>query len=257
MLVYNRYHPFRPLLLALISSPVAPLYASRMSTSTRKAKSVLRKKIRSSLSSLTPAEVSSQSSNIFERLFQLPEYQAASSVGLFLSMPEGEIKTDEACRRVLSEGKNLFVPRVGLDFEQCDMELIRVPSTDVESHGNEEGDMFYSNWPKNKWNIPEAPINEKYTSAAPGDIDLLIVPGLGFDKSGGRLGQGKGYYDRFIHKMRSNQEAEKKEVQSKPLLVAVAMEPSLLEAEDAIPMMEHDFRMDMIISPNESITVKT
>jgi len=208
------------------------------------------------LSSLTPAEVSSQSSNIFERLFQLPEYQAASSVGLFLSMPEGEIKTNEACRRVLTEGKTLFVPRVGLDFEQCDMELIRVPSTDVESHANEEGDMFYSNWPKNKWNIPEAPINEKYTSAAPGDIDLLIVPGLGFDKSGGRLGQGKGYYDRFIHKMRSNKEADKNEVENKPLLVAVAMEPSLLEAEDAIPMMDHDFRMDMIISPNESITVK-
>jgi 5-formyltetrahydrofolate cyclo-ligase len=140
------------------------------------------------------------------------------------------------------DGKTLFVPRVGLDFEQCDMDLIRVPSRDVKSSGINDK-MFYSEWPKNKWGIPEAPFSPEYEIAKPGDIDLLIVPGLGFDANGGRLGQGKGYYDRFIHKMRDDGKG-------KPLLVAVGLEPSFVDDEEGIPMMDHDFRMDLVVLPN-------
>ena len=169
-------------------------------------------------------------------------------------MPKGEIQTDQACTRVLKDGKSLFVPRVGLDFEQCDMDLIRVPSSDyaeAEAEAEEGGDdtttMFYNNWPRNKWGIPEAPTSSEYKIAQPGDIDLLIVPGLGFDANGGRLGQGKGYYDRFIEGMRRDGDG-------KPLLVAVGLEASLVEGE-GIPMMEHDFRMDMVVLSNVSFVL--
>jgi len=75
----------------------------------------------------------------------------------------------------------------------------------------------------------------------------LIVPGLGFDANGGRLGQGKGYYDRFIEGMRRDGDG-------KPLLVAVGLEASLVEGE-GIPMMEHDFRMDMVVLSNVSFVL--
>lgn len=221
---------------------VTLLLSTIMSATSYSVKQKLRKQIRTSLSSLSPQDLAEQSAFVWEKLFQLPEYQTSKSVGLFLSMPKGEIRTDEACRKVLSDGKQLFVPRVGLDFEQCDMDLIRVPHSD----SNDGSKMFYEHWPRNKWGIPEAPISEDYATAQLGDIDLLVVPGLGFDSKGGRLGQGKGYYDRFISKMRKGGD-------SKPLLVAVGLEPSL--REEGIPMMDHDFRMDMVILPNKCLIV--
>ena len=215
-------------------------------TATHKAKQVLRKQIRSSLSKMTAQELTTQSSQVFDNLFELPEYETLRSVGLFLSMPKGEIHTDDACNRILQDGKSLFVPRCGLDFEQCDMDLIQVPLEDVEKAQNSK--TFYEDWPKNKWGIPEPPVDSKYHIAQPGDIDLLIVPGLGFDSKGGRLGQGKGYYDRFIQKMRDgveNVEGNPK----KPVLVAVGLNPSFVS--EGIPMAEHDFRMQKVCLPSQ------
>jgi 5-formyltetrahydrofolate cyclo-ligase len=84
-------------------------------------------------------------------------------------------------------------------------------------------------------------------AAKVGDIDLLVVPGLAFDEKGGRLGQGKGYYDRFIARMRNGSE--------KPKLVAVGLEPQFLQ-DATIPVTELDFIMDMIVLPNQTITVQ-
>lgn len=216
------------------------------SSTTYKTKSVLRKQMRSLLSNLSESDLAAQSGSVWKQLFSLTEYQSAKSVGLFLSMPHGEIKTDEVCTRVLDDGKTLFVPRVGLDFQKTDMDLIMIPPS-VTSR-TREGHIFYKDWPKNKWNIPEAPNEDEYKVAVKGDIDILIVPGLAFDNHGGRLGQGKGYYDRFIQKIRINEH-------SKPLLIAVALEPSFLP-EREIPMMDHDCRMEMILTPSEIFAVQ-
>ncbi len=239
MLTNPRNH--RRILLRIIN-----LSTVIMSATTYTVKQNLRKKIRASLKNLTPQELSQQSEQVWVRLFELPQYKSSKSVGLFLSMPKGEIHTDEACAKVLSDGKTLYVPRVGLDFEQCDMDLIKVPSKDFQDAGN---DKFYKDWPRNKWGIPEAPTSEMYTAATPGDIDLLIVPGLGFDANGGRIGQGKGYYDRFIHRMRNGCEED----DMKPHLVAVGLKPSFVE--EGIPMMDHDFRMDMVVLPNACFSI--
>ena len=66
--------------------------------------------------------LSSESDLVFGRLFSLPQYVASGSVGIFLSMPRGEIRTDRAISRIASssrgnagEGKKkvLYIPRVG------------------------------------------------------------------------------------------------------------------------------------------------
>lgn len=152
-------------------------------SSSFKAKQALRKQIRESLNVLSQVEILEQSTKVFEKVFSLPQYQCATSIGLFLSMPKGEIITNDACRRIMNDGKALYVPRVGLDFEQCDMEMVKVPQQLLQSDS-----LFYDTWPSNKWGIPEAPRTEEYVVASPGDIDLLLVPGLGFDRKGGRLG---------------------------------------------------------------------
>jgi len=189
--------------------------------------------------------LSSESDLVFGRLFLLPQYAASGSVGIFLSMPRGEIRTDRAISRMTAslpshgnnagsegKGKVLYVPRVGLDFEGRDMDMIQcdygaaattttggggggggggddggVDDGTAGTHGGETT-LFYDGWPHNRWGIPEPPVSDDAAdddaAAKPGDIDLLVVPGLAFDATSRRLGQGKGYYDRFIARMRGD-----------------------------------------------------
>jgi 5-formyltetrahydrofolate cyclo-ligase len=165
----------------------------------RQNKQMLRKIIRSRIKSAYPNNndntesrqlLSTQSNQVFSRLLDLPQYKHANSVGFFLSMPSGEIQTNHAIRHIVNDGKVLYVPRVGLDFEMCDMELIRCDPWSTTAVDDEGGAMFYDDWPRNKWGIPEPPVTSTNVAKS-GDIDLLIVPGLAFDTNGHRLGQGK------------------------------------------------------------------
>jgi len=216
----------------------------------------IRKNIRAKLLSLTAEEIRYQSEQVFMKFFDLPEYKNAKSIGLFLSMPKGEIVTSDACRRVLQDNKRLFVPRVGIHFEHDEMDLIRVEEENCTRP-------FYERWPRNRWGIPEPP-SLLDVAATEGDLDLIVVPGCGFDRFGGRLGQGKGYYDKFIHRLRPS-ELEL----SFPLLVGVALEPSFISDEginitlndenriiDSIPMLQHDIHMNMIITPSNVFRVR-
>ena len=235
-----------------------------MMATIRSRKQSLRKQIRSDIRNMEQTEIDRQSDQIWSHLFSLKEYQDARSVALFLSMPKGEIHTYDACTRVLvGDGKQLFVPRVGLDFESCDMEMYQVPSFQSaidetnEDSGQSPPPLFCQDWPRNKWGIPEPPIDkddDTFYKAQPGDIDVIIVPGLAFDQNGGRLGQGKGYYDRFIAKMRETSSSTTTDHGVKPILIAVALDASF-QSSGTIPTLEHDFQMDMIITPEKVIRV--
>ena len=199
----------------------------------RQRKQELRKLIRARMKSTYPTSKETNSSTVllnstsllgiqsdlvFHRLFQLRQYASANSVGIFLSMPLGEIQTTSAITRMIKDNKSLYVPRVGLNFDIADMDMIRCDEyiqtflsslsskqIDDNNSSNNNKKMFYDDWPRNKWGIPEPPVKNDDSAlpvAKPGDIDILIVPGCAFDKVGRRLGHGKGYYDRFIAKNR-------------------------------------------------------
>ena len=208
----------------------------------RRKKQELRKQLRSTMKNLTAEDIDAQSSLVWKRVFELPVYRSAKTVGLFLSMPMGEINTDLIIQHCVQNGKDIYVPEVGKNFELCDMELRKVILNPTESITGTNDDMFHKSWPTNKWKIPEPPTDMPYITARPGDIDVLIVPGLGFDRARNRLGQGKGYYDRFIEKMTSNGK-------SLPL-VAVALTPQLVE-DTWIPVAQYDQQMDMVVLPDE------
>ena len=242
----------------------------------RRQKQNLRKQIRHRIKSTYPPTSSATqllhtaSNAVFTQLFNLQQYKDAKSIGFFLSMPSGEIQTRDAIRTIVyKDGKVLYVPRVGLDFEKCDMDLIRCDTssaaTDYYSNDNDDT-MFYDSWPRNKWGIPEPPTSNTDAAKA-GDIDLLIAPGLSFDTNGHRLGQGKGYYDRFIAKMRGDGDNGDDTVdmtKKKPLLVGVCLEEQFLEevphgldlgdankdGDGIIPVSDHDYLMDMVITPS-------
>jgi 5-formyltetrahydrofolate cyclo-ligase len=201
----------------------------------------LRRELRAGIRELDSAAIAIQSAKVWKKVFELPVYQSAKSIGLFLSMPTGEINTDEILKDAVAKGKDVYVPEVGKNFEKSDMELLKVILDSQSSSGDDV--TFHKKWPRNKWKIPEPPADMPIVRAKPGDIDLLIVPGLGFDRSCSRIGQGKGYYDRFIARISSDET---------PMpLIAVALTPQLVE--ESIPVAEYDRKMDMVILPDETI----
>jgi 5-formyltetrahydrofolate cyclo-ligase len=204
-------------------------------------KQALRKEIRARMKALSREEILVESSKVWERLFELPEYKASRSVGIFLSMPAGEIATEAVIQDAVRTGKDIYVPQVGKNFEQADMEMLKVIDPKAA-----DGTLFHHAWPRNKWGIPEPPPTAKVVVAKPGDLDLIVVPGLSFDNEGNRLGQGKGYYDRFIERMTVGSDKP-------PYLVAVGLDCQLVES---IPVSDHDRPMDKVMLPSQAIAVK-
>jgi 5-formyltetrahydrofolate cyclo-ligase len=69
---------------------------------------------------------------------------------------------------------------------------------------------------------------------SPEELDLVMVPGVAFDRSGGRMGHGFGYYDKLLHRARPDAP-----------LVALAFECQLFPE---IPTLPHDVFMDRVIT---------
>ena len=70
---------------------------------------------------------------------------------------------------------------------------------------------------------------------SPEDLDAVLVPGLAFDRTGGRLGRGKGYYDRFFQKL-----------PKKTLLIGLAFDEQVVER---VPLEPHDRKIDLLVTP--------
>jgi 5-formyltetrahydrofolate cyclo-ligase len=89
---------------------------------------------------------------------------------------------------------------------------------------------------------PEKDVNRNMSL---NEIDLVVIPGTGFDPKGNRLGYGGGYYDRLLS-IESKQLAKVKHITT----VALAFEEQI--GED-IPAEPHDIKVDMIITDNRLI----
>lgn len=76
------------------------------------------------------------------------------------------------------------------------------------------------------------------------DIYAICVPGLAFDRTGARLGYGKGYYDRFLQAAPGVR---------RPFLIGVGYDFQLI---DAVPQDRHDQKLDYIITPSETVAVR-
>jgi 5-formyltetrahydrofolate cyclo-ligase len=73
------------------------------------------------------------------------------------------------------------------------------------------------------------------------EIDLIIVPGVAFDETGGRIGYGGGYYDRLLPRVKG----------LRPI-VALAYEEQIY---DDLPRAEHDIEMDIVLTDRKTIRV--
>ncbi|KAI8853731.1 hypothetical protein BC829DRAFT_360019, partial [Chytridium lagenaria] len=78
-------------------------------------------------------------------------------------------------------------------------------------------------------------------------LDIVIMPGLAFDRTRARIGYGRGYYDRFLQQCRD------KSVRNGKAFTTIALSlPDQLV--DSVPMDERDLRPDMVLTPDEVLS---
>jgi len=141
-------------------------------------KARLREKLKQLRSQVTPGMAEAASQRVWTILAGLPEFKKAKGIGAFASTPN-EINTFSILESSLESGKNLFLPRVAKDKAHFDYYLVR----------------NLENLEPGRFGIPEP---AEGRPADWGELDLVLVPGLAFDKTGNRLGYGQGYYDRIL-----------------------------------------------------------
>jgi 5-formyltetrahydrofolate cyclo-ligase len=159
------------------------------------------------------------SARILDRVLALPEYARAGTVMFYIDV-RAEVRTRQALPTALAGGKTIVVPWCN---EHGELELFRLESMDELELG-----MYRILEPK-----PELrDLREK--QLAPEQLDLVLVPGVAFDRRGGRTGHGKGYYDKLLQHARPDAP-----------LVGLAFECQLFPE---IPMHDHDIFMDKVIT---------
>jgi 5-formyltetrahydrofolate cyclo-ligase len=124
-------------------------------------------------------------------LMQLPEYEAAKTILWYVDC-RSELRTKHALPAALASGKRIVVPYCTTD----------------EAGANKLGLWWLQDMNElavGKWNILEPPRErwgESGKEIRPDEIELVVVPGVGFSRSGGRMGNGQGYYDRLLERPR-------------------------------------------------------
>ena len=140
----------------------------------------LRKVLSKRLSNLPIPHRRKASQEVFQQVEQMPAYEMCTAIFCYLAMPQ-EVQTLSFIDRCLMEGKRIFVPKV-TGGNATDMQVLEVLCVeDIEK------------FPKSSWGIPEPPTesSDAWKSRAYGAIDLVVVPGVGFDASCQRIGHGK------------------------------------------------------------------
>lgn len=178
-------------------------------------KKALRQELRQRMGAIPPEELQRRSAAACRLLCQQEEYQRASVLMLFLSTAH-EVDTQPLALQAWADAKTVLAPRVAWDQRR----MLPVEIHSLVS-GVEEG---YMGIREPVEGVP-VPI---------GDIDLVIVPGLGFDEQGNRLGRGRGFYDRFLS-----------HPDFRGIACALALEDQVVPS---IPVGPSDVAVDMLVT---------
>lgn len=160
---------------------------------------------------ITKEESEQKSRAAADAVFELPQYKSAETVMAYMASFK-EISTSAIIRDALKH-KRLVIPVSNTDS-----------FTITPSYLKSENELV-----KGAYGIYEPRIIEP---AEVNDIDIAFIPGIAFDRRGGRLGFGKGYYDRFLSEFHG-------------VKIGFCYEFQLI---DTLPLDSHDIPMDIIIT---------
>lgn len=156
-------------------------------------------------------QVMEMSARISERIIAMPEYRRAKRVFCYYSLPM-EVQTGGLIREMLREGKEVYLPVTGRDHA---LKAVRLRDPGAVHRG--------------AFRVMEPDGDEEIN---PSELDIILAPGLAFDRAGGRIGYGAGCFDRFLPMCRG-------------MIAGLAFEMQMV---DEVPMEPHDIRMDRVIT---------
>lgn len=183
-------------------------------------KKILRNKILSIRDSLNRNEKEIMDNEIFNKLKNTELYKNARNIFIYISF-SNEINTINIIKKALEDKKDVFIPKI-YKVDRS-MKAIKLNSFD--------------DLKKNSMGILEPIDDSKYIEKE--NIDLIVVPGVVFDKDCNRIGYGGGYYDRYL-----------KDIAYKNNKVVLAYD---LQIIDKIESEEHDIKVDYIITNTKII----
>ena len=202
-------------------SDLTPASAAPHGTALRDAKLALRLEMAARRDALDAGARAAAGGAIIARLVALPSFAAARTVLLTLPF-RSEWDTLPLVRAALAARKAVAIPRVNLTTRMLELYAIVDPVRDVCTG--------HQGIPEP---LPHCP------AVAPAAIDWVLVPGVTFDRHGGRLGYGGGYYDRLLPLLTSRASR-----------IAGAFDLQMIER---VPVGPHDVRVDAIVTPSEII----
>lgn len=177
----------------------------------------IRDRIKKLRLNLIKEQVLKESEFIYKQIIDSKILERAEVIMSYMSF-QNEIDTEKINEYIISCGKKLLLPKM------LDREIIKA----IEYTGEFKID--------NSFGIKE-PVGEIYN----GDIDLIIVPGVVFDREGNRIGYGRGYYDRFL------------KLYPRVRKISLAYEFQIL---DRLEVEEHDEKIDVIVTKNNIRRIK-
>ncbi|MEW6001993.1 MAG: 5-formyltetrahydrofolate cyclo-ligase [Nitrospirota bacterium] len=184
-------------------------------------KETLRKKALEKRNSIPSSERKKKDELIKNKLFEMTEFKRANTIFFYASV-RTEVDTMGMMEESLKMGKRVVVSKV--DRERHRLILYEIKDINELSPGYK--------------GIPEpSSYNARIVDIR--GVDVVIVPGAGFDSFGNRLGYGAGYYDILLSK-----------IKKKIPLVALAYEEQLI---GFIPSEFHDVKMDVIVTDKQVI----
>lgn len=190
-------------------------------------KSLLRKELRHKRRELSAARQLNASHKLLECFFVHKLDQSYQHIALYWPT-DGEIDPLPLAHKLIETGFNCYLPIVD---QRGDNQLTFGRFDDT------------SELQPNRFGIPEPISSDRFPA---GQLDLILLPLVGFDEKGNRLGMGKGFYDKTL----ANIEGE----QNVPRLIGLAHE---CQKVDAINSDEWDILLDGILTDYRYIQVRT
>ena len=172
---------------------------------------------------LPSTKIKKKSLTIKEKLFATYEYISSQNILFYVSY-DNEVETHNMIKESIDTGKTVCVPFVKKN------EHTIIPIKIENWNDLEIGSYNILEPKKNKFKI--FPLEE---------IELIIIPGIGFDTHGNRIGHGMGYYDRLLKGANNC------------FKIGLGFQCQIV---DYIPVDPHDVRIDMIITEKELINCK-